>query len=749
MCRLKKFLMGCDVAESGELPYNSNIKVHRLMCLELKKFIQRIVHISSDIESARPRSTSGIELFCSLHTAMDKAKFLIQHCSESSKIYLVITSDKIQSRFESVQNELELCLSQIENVVPPSLAAKISGIIHDLKNAKFLLEPSEDEAGKVVLALLRNDISASASINQLELETLQLAALRLNITSHSDFLKEKRSIKGLLDKVGDSDPKKRKVLKYLLYLLKKYGKLVWRHETESIPGQHEEPDCQFIETKPQVKSVLDKAQVDDLSTLEPPEEFKCPFSMRLMYDPVVIASGKTFERLWIEKWFNDGHTTCPKTHMRLDNLWLTPNIAMKGLISKWCLKNGVTVSEPQRQPKPAFLSSRKTSSSISVASFGSSIDDLYLQTSHMSHRSSNTDSSLDSPTSKINNKFSCGPSRMKADSLSCQSSTSRHASALVSLPKLALRPWGSQCDAVENVKKQLNENDRYCHFSSSYVNPLIKFLKDAHDLGDVKAQKDGAEVLLAILSFGRVEIPPLHEDEACVLVSFLDSEITENVLAIIEVLSGHEDSKSGFLASGILPSILKVLDTEISEFQELAIKILCNLSHDSEIVYHIVYLDCIPKLVRLLEDPILARYCIKIIKALCTSEETITAVAETNICISHIAKLLEIGTKDEQEDIVDILFSLCNEQAEYCQLAMTDSIVQELVNISVNGNSRGQVTALELLLLLECHKEGNASQCSKPDTALNLENSCDSATHSVRSTVTGKSSVVVSGAIRS
>ncbi|KAI9200913.1 hypothetical protein LWI28_015011 [Acer negundo] len=679
--------MGCDVAESGELPYNSNIKVHRLMCLELKKFIQRIVHISSDIESARPRSTSGIELFCSLHTAMDKAKFLIQHCSESSKIYL------------------------------------ISGIIHDLKNAKFLLEPSEDEAGKVVLALLRNDISASASINQLELETLQLAALRLNITSHSDFLKEKRSIKGLLDKVGDSDPKKRKVLKYLLYLLKKYGKLVWRHETESIPGQHEEPDCQFIETKPQVKSVLDKAQVDDLSTLEPPEEFKCPFSMRLMYDPVVIASGKTFERLWIEKWFNDGHTTCPKTHMRLDNLWLTPNIAMKGLISKWCLKNGVTVSEPQRQPKPAFLSSRKTSSSISVASFGSSIDDLYLQTSHMSHRSSNTDSSLDSPTSKINNKFSCGPSRMKADSLSCQSSTSRHASALVSLPKLALRPWGSQCDAVENVKKQLNENDRYCHFSSSYVNPLIKFLKDAHDLGDVKAQKDGAEVLLAILSFGRVEIPPLHEDEACVLVSFLDSEITENVLAIIEVLSGHEDSKSGFLASGILPSILKVLDTEISEFQELAIKILCNLSHDSEIVYHIVYLDCIPKLVRLLEDPILARYCIKIIKALCTSEETITAVAETNICISHIAKLLEIGTKDEQEDIVDILFSLCNEQAEYCQLAMTDSIVQELVNISVNGNSRGQVTALELLLLLECHKEGNASQCSKPDTALNLENS--------------------------
>ncbi|KAK3231634.1 hypothetical protein Dsin_003515 [Dipteronia sinensis] len=721
--------MGCEVAESGELLYNSNIKVHSLMCLELKKFIERIMHIFSDIESARPRCRSGIDPLCSLHTSMDKAKLLIQHCSESSKIYLVITSDKIQSRFERVRNELELCLSQIENVVPPSLAAKISGIIRDLKNAKFLLEPSEDEAGKVVLALLRNDISASASINQLELEALQLAALRLNITSPLDFLKEKRSIVGLLDKVGDTDPTKRKVLKYLLYLLRKYGELIWQHETESILGQHEEPDYQFNKTEPQVKSVSDKAQVNDLSTLEPPEEFKCPFSRRLMYDPVVIASGKTFERLWIEKWFNEGHVTCPETRMRLDNLWLTPNIAMKGLISKWCLKNKVTVSEPHRQLKPAFLSSRKTSSSISVASFGSSIDNLCLQTSSVSHCSSNTDCSLDSPNNKVNNKFSCRLSRKKADSLRYQSSKNRHASALASISNLALRSWGSQCDAVENVKKQLNENDRSCHFSSNYVKPLINFLKDAHDLGDVKAQKDGAEVLLAILSCGRVEMPPLHEDEVCVLASFLDSEITENVLAIIEVLSGHEDCISGLVGSGILPSILKVLDTEIREFHELAIKTLCNLSHDSEIVYHIVYLDCIPKLVRVLEDPILARYCIKIIKALCTSEETITAVAETGICISHIAKLLEIGTQDEQEDVVDILFSLCNEHAEYCQLSMTESIVQALVNIAVNGNSRGKVTAQELLLLLECHKEGNALQCSKPDAALNLENSCDSATH--------------------
>lgn len=65
------------------------MQVHRLMCLELKKFIDRLSEIFSAIEYARPRSTSGIEALCSLQRTMDKAKALIQHCSESSKLYLV------------------------------------------------------------------------------------------------------------------------------------------------------------------------------------------------------------------------------------------------------------------------------------------------------------------------------------------------------------------------------------------------------------------------------------------------------------------------------------------------------------------------------------------------------------------------------------------------------------------------------------------------------------------------------------
>ncbi|KAG6626833.1 hypothetical protein CIPAW_15G079700 [Carya illinoinensis] len=151
------------------------------MCLELKKFIDRISKILLAIESAPPRCTSGIQALCTLKIAMDKAKLLIQHCSESSKLYM------------------------------------ISGIARDLRRTKFPLAPAKEEAGKVILGLLRQAIPVPNSVNDLELEAVQLAASTLEITFPSTVLIEKRSIKRLLDKATDTDPKK-KILKWLFYL---------------------------------------------------------------------------------------------------------------------------------------------------------------------------------------------------------------------------------------------------------------------------------------------------------------------------------------------------------------------------------------------------------------------------------------------------------------------------------------------------------------------------------------------------
>lgn len=85
VCVLPKILLLILVLKD----YMPFFQVHGLVCLELKKFIVRISQIFPAIETARPRCTSGIQALCVLHVTMDKAKSVIQLCSESSKLYLV------------------------------------------------------------------------------------------------------------------------------------------------------------------------------------------------------------------------------------------------------------------------------------------------------------------------------------------------------------------------------------------------------------------------------------------------------------------------------------------------------------------------------------------------------------------------------------------------------------------------------------------------------------------------------------
>lgn len=336
----------------------------------------------------------------------------------------------------------------------------------------------------------------SNSVNNLELEAIRLAALKLKITSPSAVLTEKRSIRKLLDNVSGKHPIKEKILKYLLYLLRKYGEII---------GQGWKSSYQSIEPEQHAENALDETRVDDSGTPEPPEEFKCPISMRLMYDPVIIASGKTFERFWIEKWFNEGNKTCPITHMKLDNLYSTPNSAMKGLISKWSSELGVTILDPCLEAQLTSLSSQKSQSSDSIASFGSSVNNLCLQTSNVSLRSSVTNYGSEMSDDKSDESFSYRLSQMNAEPQRFQGSADCYGNMLASLSRLSALSWGSQCKTVRDVKNELQDNNLACHneISNSCIKSLIKFLKDAHESSDVKAQRDGAEVLLAILNENR------------------------------------------------------------------------------------------------------------------------------------------------------------------------------------------------------------------------------------------------------
>lgn len=59
------------------------------MCKTLSAIYCKVMSIFPSLEAARPRSKSGIQALCSLHVGLEKAKNVLQHCSECSKLYLV------------------------------------------------------------------------------------------------------------------------------------------------------------------------------------------------------------------------------------------------------------------------------------------------------------------------------------------------------------------------------------------------------------------------------------------------------------------------------------------------------------------------------------------------------------------------------------------------------------------------------------------------------------------------------------
>ncbi|CAL4996523.1 unnamed protein product [Urochloa decumbens] len=65
-----------------------------------------------------------------------------------------------------------------------------------------------------------------------------------------------------------------------------------------------------------------------------PDDFRCPITLEVMTDPVILPSGHTFERRSIQRWLDGGHLTCPVTNLPLPpSPPLIPNHALRRLIA--------------------------------------------------------------------------------------------------------------------------------------------------------------------------------------------------------------------------------------------------------------------------------------------------------------------------------------------------------------------------------------------------------------------------------
>lgn len=82
-----------------------------------------------------------------------------------------------------------------------------------------------------------------------------------------------------------------------------------------------------------------------INGLPVPSYLRCPLSLKLMLDPVIVASGQTYEKSYIQKWLDNGLMICPKTCQALAHANLTPNFTVRELIANWCEDNNIRLCD--------------------------------------------------------------------------------------------------------------------------------------------------------------------------------------------------------------------------------------------------------------------------------------------------------------------------------------------------------------------------------------------------------------------
>ncbi|XP_015894384.1 U-box domain-containing protein 6 isoform X2 [Ziziphus jujuba] len=735
-----------DITEVEEnLFAASDAKLHGEMCKTLSRIYCKIMSIFPSLEAARPRSKSGIQALCSLHVALEKSKNVLQHCSQCSKLYLAITGDSVLSKFEKTRCALEDSLRRVEDIVPQSIGCQIQEIVSELEGTLFSLDPLEKQVGDEIIVLLQQGRKFDNCNDSNELESFHKAASKLGITSSRAALTERRALKKLIERArAEEDKRKESIVAYLLHLMRKYSKLFRSEFSDDNDSQGSAPCSPTVQGSieyvgPPGNCHAFERQLSKLGSFNfkpnnrrsgqmslPPEELRCPISLQLMYDPVIIASGQTYERICIEKWFSDGHGTCPKTQQKLSHLSLTPNYCVKGLVYSWCEQNGVPV--PDGPPE--------------------SLDLNYWRLALSESESTNSKS--------MNSVNSCKLKGVKVvpleESGTIEEAEGNEAENVSSLEEDSefnaldsyqeywsiLNKGGDfrkKCKVVEQIRFLLKDDEeaRMCMGANGFVEALLRFLDSAMREGNVVAQENGAMALfnLAVNNNRNKEMML-----AAGIITLLEEMISstnchEFATAIYLNLSCLDEAKPIIGSSQAVPFLTNLLQADAETQCKIdALHALYNLSSFPCNIPNLLSAGVISGLQSLAAsgEHTWTEKCVAVLINLASSQLGRDEMMSTPGLIGVLATVLDGGEPIEQEQAVSCLLLLCNGNDKCCQMVLQEGVIPGLVSVSVNGTSRGRDKAQRLLMLFreqrqrdqqppaEVQMQAESSEMSMPST---------------------------------
>ena len=113
--------------------------------------------------------------------------------------------------------------------------------------------------------------------------------------------------------------------------------------TVSIDGEYlgEEPyleDTDFLEDeeiKNNYQQKIEKMnELVEMNKITVPENFICPISKCIFYNPVILSDGHTYEKMFIQEWLKENNKS-PMTNKILKNQVFSPNILIRSMVREW------------------------------------------------------------------------------------------------------------------------------------------------------------------------------------------------------------------------------------------------------------------------------------------------------------------------------------------------------------------------------------------------------------------------------
>ncbi|XXG66257.1 hypothetical protein AAC387_Pa05g3777 [Persea americana] len=572
-------------------------------------------------ESKEPIAEETLRSLLYLKEALVKAKEVLRFGSEGSKICLVLERDTIMQRFNEVTSLLEQALSGVvydKLDISDEVREQVELVHAQFKRAKGRVDTPDVE----LYEDLSSAYNSSADVDPLVLGRL---AEKLQLTSLADLKQESLALHEMVASGGDPGEN----IEKMSMLLKKIKEFV-QTENPDMGG----PAERFLPSGGNGRVPTDGNAKSPVI----PDDFRCPISLELMKDPVIVSTGQTYERSCIEKWLDAGHLTCPKTQQSLTSPALTPNYVLRSLIAQWCEANGI---EPPKRPG----NSSKPSKPSSV----------------------------------------CSPAeRAKIDALISKLSSS------------SLEDQRSAAGELRLLAKR-NADNRVCIAEAGAIPLLVSLLSTT----DPRTQEHAVTALLnlSICEDNKGSIMCSNAVPGIVHVLKKGSmEARENAAATLFSLSVVDENKVTIGVSGAIPPLVALLNEGSQRGKKDAATALFNLCIYQGNKAKAVRAGVVTTLMRLLTEPGggMVDEALAIMAILASHPEGKAAIGSAE-AVPVLVEVIGSGSPRNKENAAAVLVHLCGGDHQYIVEVQELGVMAPLLELAQHGTDRGKRKAAQLL----------------------------------------------------